>query len=419
MVHDSRHAPAAPAGWRAPWRIAVRLGLAIAILVALTFAGCARNSPRGVAQRYVDNLKKSNYAGCYAMLTDQDRNDRALAQFLNEIPLAPDADPIWFRPVLDHTNFTLGDAQVDGDRATVPVRITMPDLPVWERTLDASAGSDRSGAELAQASLAAGRFPILAVDDRIVLVKQHRHWRIVAGFIDRDRAADLDREAIVAFHRHDYPTAIARYRTIHSQLAAARTTGALGMAARYQAQLAQVIAVQAESASSAAYAARQLVLSGVAMRMAEERVPAIFGTITNRGGRPLDDVDLIVTWYEGRGKDLKAVYTEKHPIVATPFEFTDFSRPVIPFVPRASRPFGFILNAPVQVQQDAAPYVTIGAVAFTHSIAPLPKTIALASPPPDAASAPTPSAALAPPAAFPPGVAVPKAPPPPSGRQRH
>ena len=366
MVHDSRHAPAAPAGWRAPWRIAVRLGLAIAILVALTFAGCARNSPRGVAQRYVDNLKKSNYAGCYAMLTDQDRNDRALAQFLNEIPLAPDADPIWFRPVLDHTNFTLGDAQVDGDRATVPVRITMPDLPVWERTLDASAGSDRSGAELAQASLAAGRFPILAVDDRIVLVKQHRHWRIVAGFIDRDRAADLDREAIVAFHRHDYPTAIARYRTIHSQLAAARTTGALGMAARYQAQLAQVIAVQAESASSAAYAARQLVLSGVAMRMAEERVPAIFGTITNRGGRPLDDVDLIVTWYEGRGKDLKAVYTEKHPIVATPFEFTDFSRPVIPFVPRASRPFGFILNAPVQVQQDAAPYVTIGAVAFTQ-----------------------------------------------------
>jgi outer membrane murein-binding lipoprotein Lpp len=411
--------PASMPAFVRPWALGhrtTRFCVALAILATLALSGCVRNAPRGVAQRYVDNLKKFNYAGCYAMLSDQDRAERTLAQFLTEIPLAPDADPIWFRPILIRTEFTVGDAHVDGEKATVPVSIAMPDLPRWERTLDAVAGPDRSGAELAGRSLDAGDFPVITVDDQIVMVKQHHHWRVVGAFAARDRAADLDREAVVAFHRHDYPTAIARYHAILSQIADTRATGALGLAARYQAELAQVQAVQSEAARATDYAAKQLVLSGVAMRMSEERVPAIFGTITNRGGRALDDVDLTVTWYAGRGKDLKAVYAEKHPIVATPYQFTDFSRPVIPFVPGESRPFGFILTAPVEVQQDANPYVTIGGVAFTQSIAPLPKlTVAAVAPPaPARASSVTPgaSSAAATSAATPMGIAIPKGPSP-------
>ena len=56
-------------------------------------------------------------------------------------------------------------------------------------------------------------------------------------------------------------------------------------------------------------------------------------------------------------------------------EFTNFSPPVLPFIAGEKRPFGFILTAPVQVQQDAAPYVTVSAIVFTHSSAPLPKLV--------------------------------------------
>jgi hypothetical protein len=122
----------------------------------------------------------------------------------------------------------------------------------------------------------------------------------------------------------------------------------------------------------AAYAPK-LVLSSVAMRMSEEHVPAIFGAVTNSGKRPIDQLRLAVTWYQGRGKSLKVVHREEHPIVLTPIEFTDFTRPVIPFLPGETRRFGFVLNAPIEVQQDAAPYITVDWTGFTHSAAPLPK----------------------------------------------
>jgi hypothetical protein len=131
--------------------------------------------------------------------------------------------------------------------------------------------------------------------------------------------------------------------------------------------------VQAEVPAATAYAAKNVTLGDVAMRMSEERVPAIFGSITNSGDRALDSVQVAVTWYVGHGKSLKAAYTEKHPVVITPIEFTDFSLPVLPFVAGEKRPFGFILTVPVQIEQDAAPYVTVSAVTFTHSPAPLPR----------------------------------------------
>lgn len=376
----------------------LRRGLgAVALAVALVLGGCERNAPRKAAIRYLENLHESNYAACYGMLSDQDRKDRTLAEFLTEIPLAPDVGTAWFHPVLRSVQFDPGDASRDGLNASIPVTITAPDLPLWERTLDASAGRDRGGGQDAERSLQADDYPKITYGDVIYLTREHRHWQVVADLAERDRIVDMHREAIVDYHQYDYPKVIGTYQTMLADLDRLKATGAAGLATRYRAELAAVKVVQAEIPASTAYAAKKVVLGDVAMRMSEERVPAIFGSITNAGDRALDGVQIAVTWYEGRGKNLKAAYIEKHPVVITPMEFTDFSLPVLPFVAGEKRPFGFILTAPVEVQQDAAPYVTVSAIVFTHSNAPLPKLASANAPTKPVASAGTP-----------PGVAVAK-----------
>jgi hypothetical protein len=377
----------------------------LAAIAALMLPGCERNSPHGIARRYLEALQRSNYAACYGMLTEQDRKDRTLAEFLTEIPLAPDVGPAIFRPVLQNMRFEIGEVSIEGDSAVVSLKVTAPNLPLWERTLDAAAGSDHFGGAQAEHSLAAGNYPKVNYDDGIVLTKEHHRWRVVAGFIDRDRIVDLHREAIVEYHQFEYAKVIADYQSMIAELDRPKFTGAPGLAARYRGELAGVRTAQARAPAAMAYAAKALALGDISMSMSEERVPAIFGSIVNHGGRALDAVQLAVTWYERRGKDLKVAYSEKHPIVITPIEFTDFSVPVVPFMPGEKRPFGFILTAPVQVQQDAAPYVTISAITFTYLKAPLPKATSAKAP-----DAPVAGASAA---SSPPGIAVtkPAAPP--------
>jgi hypothetical protein len=352
----------------------MRLLVAVCLTIAaLMFAGCERNGPRDIAVRYLENLQESNYTRCYAMLTERDRKNRALGEFLTEIPLAPEVGPAFFRPVLKAIRFNLGEVRREGDRAFVSIGVTAPDLPLWERTLDAAAGRGHSGGQNAVRSLAEGDFPKVNYNDGIYLAKEGNHWRVIADFIDRDRIVDLHREALVEFHLYEYAKVIAAYKSIITELGTLKFTGAPGRAARYRTELAVVQNMQADRAAAGAYAAKSLRLGDIAMRMSEERVPAIFGSITNIGTRAIDAVQIAVTWYQGRGKRLKAVYAEKHPIIVTPIEFTDFSMPVLPLVSQEKRSFGFILTAPVKVQQEAAPYVTISTIAFTYMKAPLPK----------------------------------------------
>jgi hypothetical protein len=360
-------------------------------------SGCSGNSPSGTAQRYLDYLQQFNYAACYGMLSAQDKKDNDLSEFLPAIPIAPDTSPLWFRAVLHNTHYMLDAVHRNGDRAVVTVKVTTPDLPLWERTLDAAAGPDHIGGEDAVRSLDTGDYPKLTYNDQIVLTKEHHRWRVLASLAARDHIVDQYREAVALYDQSDFDGALAAYRKLLAQVNQLDATGTGEMKAVYSAELARTEAIVHERPASQAYIASSLKLSNVAMKMSEDRVPGIFGTITNTGKRALDQIALAVTWYEGRGKSLRQVFREQHAIVITPLQFTDFSRPVIPFLPRASRQFGFILTAPAEVQQNGSPYVTVNAIVFTASNAPLPPLAGkpLTSPHPHLAPASTPTPPIA------------------------
>src|SRR5579871_2201930 len=169
---------------------ALRIGWRSSLWCALTMlASACGQSPHRLAARYLADLQQFNYPACYATLTDEDRAARPLKQFLVEIPLAPDVDPIWFRAILFSTRYEIGEARVDGERAVVPVKVTMPDLTLWERTIDAKAGPQDSLNAAADRSLQVGDYPKLRFEDALVMIKEQHQWRVRADFARRDPSA--------------------------------------------------------------------------------------------------------------------------------------------------------------------------------------------------------------------------------------
>ncbi|HVA39467.1 MAG TPA: hypothetical protein VNF49_02290, partial [Candidatus Binataceae bacterium] len=365
---------------------------------ALLLAGCGQ-SPRGLATRYLADLQQFNYPACYATLTNEDRAARTLTQFLTEIPLAPDVDPIWFRAILFSTRYEVGQPQINGERAVVPVKVTMPDLTLWERTIDAKAGPQDSLNAAADKSLEGGLYPKLRFEDALVIIKQQHQWRVVADFARRDLIRDGNREAVGIYHSQDYPKAAAAYQALIAQLDKHEFSGSRGLVFFFKRRLKAIEDIQARVPAARAYFPK-LVLSDVAVKMSEARVPAIFGRITNAGDRGVDEVRLTVTFYAGRGVQRKLLYQESHSVVVTPIEFTGFIRPVLPFVPGETRDFGFELIAPAQIQQQSEPSLTVGSMVFTQSKAPLP-SLAIenltAAPQPSGSPSSTPAASAPPP----------------------
>ena len=378
----------------------VRLFALGLINATLLLAGCGQ-SPQSLATRYLADLQQFNYPACYATLTDEDRAARPLKQFLTEIPLAPDVDPIWFRAILFSTRYEVGQPQINGERAVVPVKVTMPDLTRWERTIDAKAGPQDSLNVAADKSLETGVYPKLSFEDALVMVKQQHQWRVVANFPRRDLIRDGNREALGIYHRLDYPRAAAAYRALIAQLGTPEFSGSRGLAFFFKRKLKAIENIQAEVPAARAYIPR-LVLSDVAAKMSETRVPAIFGRVTNAGNRGVDEVRLTVSYYAGRGAQRKLLYQESHSVIVTPIEFTGFIRPGLPLVPGESRDFGFELLAPAQIQQQNEPSLMVGSMVFTQSKAPLP-TLAVENltpvPRPSGApsSSPAPSTPMRPP----------------------
>jgi hypothetical protein len=374
------------------------------LLAGLALGGCGQ-SPKNLAASYLGDLQQFNYPACYAMLTAHDRAARTLKQFLGEIPMAPGVDPVWFRAILFNTRYEVGEPQVAGERAVVPVKVTMPDLPLWERTIDATVGPNESANAAADHSLQTGNYPKLTFEDAVVLVKEQHRWRVLADFARRDLMMDRHREVVAIYHSEDWPKADAAYQALLAALAKEPFTGSRGLEFFFRRELKAIEDIQGQLPASRAYIPK-LVLSDVSVKESEARVPAIFGRITNAGDRGVDDVRMTVTWYAGRDTRRKVLYQESHNVIVTPIEFTGFSVAVLPFAPGETRNFGFELVAPPEIQQGSEPNLVVSSIIFSQAKAPLPK-LAVPGPTlsehgspsasPSAAARPTPSAHATPP----------------------
>jgi len=372
-------------------------------------AGCMGHTPQRAAGNYVDALKLYNYPACYAALSHQDQVDRTMDQFLTEIPLAPDVSRDWFKTILHAVDFGVGDAKVEGDKANVTIHVTRPDLPLWERTIDATLGANDIPDSVAQKQINDQSYPKLSYDDNIALVQQGGEWRVFVDFPAKDKIEQLHKDAITAYHQHDYDKAISLYQQAIAELDKEQATGNAGMKFIYNRELTDVQNAKNQIPDAQAYIPK-IVLSDVDMKMSESRVPAIFGKMTNTGDKAIDEVQFTVTYWEGKGKKKAQVFSEVHTPVATPLEFTNFAHLVLPFVPGETRSFGFKLTAAPDVQQKATPDLNITSIVFTQSSAPLPKP---PTPTPTPTATPTPAAGASPAAGAPGGPAPSQAPLPP------
>jgi tetratricopeptide (TPR) repeat protein len=370
-----------------------------AVLFAIVAAGCGGHSPQKAANEYLANLKLYNYPACYQALSHQDQVDRTIDQFLTEIPMAPDVSKDWFKGILRTYDYKIGDVKTDGDKSIVTVSVTQPDLALWERTTDANATPDQPADSIAQKNLQENTYPKVTYDDNVVMVNQNGAWKLLVNFPFKENILKEHKDAVDLYHKHDYDKAVAAYQKILDELDKEPATGNAGLKFQYGRELANIQTVLKQIPDAQAYIPK-IVLTDVDMKMSASRVPGIFGKMTNSGDKAIDEVQFTVTYSEGKGKNKKNVYTEVHVPVATPMEFTNFVRPVLPFVPGETRNFGFRLSAPPDVQQKATPDLTITSLVFTQSGAPLPKPAA-PSPSPGASPAAAASATAAPAAAAP------------------
>ncbi|MDB5107432.1 MAG: hypothetical protein JWM69_373 [Candidatus Binatus sp.] len=370
--------------------------LATLTVLAFIAAGCMGKTPERAASNYLDNLKLFNYPGAYQALSHEDQVDRSMDQFLEEVPMAPDVNRDWFKGVLRTYEYKVGDAKVDGDKATVTVKVTRPDLALWERTIDANLSGNDTADGVAQKQLTENTFPKVTYDDNMVFKKQGGEWRLVVDFPSRENIIKEHKAAVDLYHKHDYDKAIAAYQKVIDELDKSPSTDSEGLKFQYGRELADIQNAQKQLTDAQAYIPK-IALTDVDLKMSASRVPGIFGKMTNSGDKALDEVQFTVTYYEGKGNKKKAVFTEVHTPIATPLEFTNFARPVLPFVPGEPRNFGFKLTATTDVQQKATPDLTVSSIVFTQSKAPLPKPTApspspTASPSPGASGSASPAA---------------------------
>ena len=376
-------------------RISVRGAMLMAAAICALFTeGCQGHTPQRAADTYLGNLKLYNYPAAYQALSHQDQVDRTIDQFLTEIPMAPDVSKDWFKAVLRAYDYKVGDSKTVDDKAIVTVTVTRPDLALWERTIDASISGDTTPDSIAQKNLNENTYPKVTYDDNIVMVNQGGEWKLLVDFPFKENILKEHKDAVDLYHKHDYDKAIAAYQKILDELDKNQSTGNAGLKYQYGRELADIQNAQKQLPEAQAYIPK-IALTDVDMKMSASRVPGIFGKMTNSGDKAIDEVQFTVTYYEGKGKNKKAVLTEIHTPVATALEFTNFGHPVQPFVPGETRNFGFRLTAPTDVQMKSSPDLTVTSIVFTQSAAPLPKPVAPSPSPaasPAAAAAPSPEA---------------------------
>jgi hypothetical protein len=336
----------------------------VALLVAM---GCAKPPPPGpdpkaAAETYLAALKAGDYQTCYRMLAESDLLHGSLDEFLSNVPMAPNADRLWFRRLESATHYRVGTARHRGGEVIVPVTVTTPNLVPWERMLGEQ-HQDRDQVQAAAgAQLNAGSYPRLIYPDQIVVVMEGGEWHVLAGFAQRAPIEQLHQRALGAYHDFDYDKALSYYRQVLDRLDKAVFTASGALIRRFSMEMKTVSAARAGRAAAQAYRP-QLTLKNVTTKPAAPGGTGIFGQITNSGARALDQVELTVSYYTTDGKP---IYDERHTPIAAPLEFTDFNLPIVPFGPGQTRDFGVILKAPPEIQQEGQPRATVSGVIFSQ-----------------------------------------------------
>jgi hypothetical protein len=343
-----------------PWRALC------AILAICLIAGCTRApsepDPEAAARNYLVALKSGDYQTCYRMLAEKDLLHGSLGEFLGEIPLAPKVQQRWFRQIEAATNYQLGPAERHAADAILPVRISTPNLALWERTLAAQSKDRPTLQRNAEKQLAAGSFPRLKYEDQIVLVYEGGEWRLVAGFPLRAEIEAFHNQALTDYHHLEYAKALSLYGQMLQRVDHAQFSGRAELAARLRHEMERIETCADAAAAAQAYIPR-LVLKDIAAKPAMSGTPGMFGEIVNSGPRALDQINLKVSYYAPNGT---LVYQETHTPFALPLRFTDFDLPLVAFPPGATRKFGIRLIAPIDVQQDNKAQLTVSGVILSQ-----------------------------------------------------
>jgi hypothetical protein len=272
-----------------------------ALLGAVALSGCSGGGPAKTAQTYTENLKLYNYPACYQALSHQDQIDKTMDDFLTAIPLAPDVTRDWFKGILGAQDFVVGEVKQEGDsKGVVTLKVTRPDLALWERTIDATTDPNSGPDQAAQKSLTDKSFPAVTYDDDIVAVKEGSDWKVFYDYPEKEAVEKKHKEGIEAYHKHDYDKAIASYQAAIAELDKEEATGNAGFKFRLQKELDDINNVKAQIPDGLAYVPK-LVLSDVDMKMAASRVPGIFGKITNNGDKAIDEIVVTVSFCVGKG----------------------------------------------------------------------------------------------------------------------
>ncbi len=337
-------------------------------------AGCAKSPPPGVnpqapAQAYLAALKAGDYQTCYRMMAENDLVHGSLGGFLGQIPMAPNVERRWFGQIEAATAYRVGTAMERGGEAIVPVNVTTPNLVLWERMLGAGKATRQAVQEKFEKQLAGGDYPRLSYPDQIVMVSEGGEWRILAGFAQRARIDRLQQQALTAYHQFEYDKALGLYRQMLERLDKAPFTASGEVVCRLGQEMKRVEAAGAGAAAAQAYLPK-LMLENIDAKPALSGGPGMFGRIVNSGDRALDQVELTVSYYSDAGK---LVYAERHTPIALPLQFTDFDLPIVPLRPGETRDIGITLTAPLEIQQQNKPQMTVSGVIFSDPLAAPPK----------------------------------------------
>lgn len=321
-------------------------------LLPLVATGCLRpGGASSAAQSYLAALKGSNYRKCYRMLAGEARAACSFRQFLRAIPLAPNVTQRWFAALTRTTDYMIsGPARKDGTSITVSVEVRAPNLTLWQSQLAGLNG--RALHEAVAAELRNDSYPKLVYRDRIVMVQRQRQWRLMADPSLHDRIAALRAAAVTAYHDYEFSRAVQLYHEALPLLRKFPLSGSEGTILSYRRELSRVVAALHNQPLAAAYLSR-VRIAGVRRERTVGGRPGLFGFVTNLGPRPIDQLEIKITYYQRAGHRWREVYSEHHTALALPLGFVDFRPVPAPLGPHDKLRFGFALSAPPRVLADS------------------------------------------------------------------